>query len=648
MCGLTGFIAPAASSEDLSRDVRRMRDALVHRGPDDAGEWIDADAGVALGFRRLSILDLSAAGHQPMVSRSGRYVATLNGEIYNFEELRRELDGAWRGHSDTEVMLAAFDAWGVEAALQKFIGMFAIALWDRTSRRLMLIRDRMGVKPLYYGLAGSTFMYASELKALRQHPHFEGRIDRGALHLYLRYLYVPAPWSIYEGISKLMPGTMLTFDPSTRTIVTTTYWSAREAALRGVADRFEGTEEEASHELETLLRDAVRLRMVSDVPTGVFLSGGVDSSLVAALMQAQSDAPVRTFAMGFTDASYDEAPFAAAVARHLGTNHTEMYVTPEDAMNVIPKLPAMYDEPFGDSSQIPTHLVAQLARQHVTVALSGDGGDELFGGYNRYFVGQTFLQRVAALPRSMRPAVGRTLTAIAPRAWHRVHKVARVLASDDRDAMYFELMSHWSDVVIGGSEHPIPLTDRESWPPLGDPIERMMYFDQLSYLPDDILTKVDRASMAVSVEVREPLLDHRLVEFAWRLPLAMKVRGAKGKHVLRRVLDRYIPRPLIERPKMGFGMPLDAWLRGPLRDWAESLLDESTMRAQGWLNPKPIRAKWEEHINGNGDWKHYLWALLMLQSWLSNERAASTSSADTPGSNERSASPIAGSSRDAG
>jgi asparagine synthase (glutamine-hydrolysing) len=471
-------------------------------------------------------------------------------------------------------------------------------------------------------------VYASELKALRRHPHFERRIDRGAIEMYLRYTYVPAPWSVYEGISKLMPGTMLTFDPATRAIETTTFWSAGEAATRGITDRFCGTEEEASHELEHLLRDAVRLRMVSDVPIGLFLSGGVDSSLVAALMQAQNDAPVRTFTLGFTDASYDEAPFAAAVARHLGTNHTEMYVTPEDAMGVIPKLPAMYDEPFADSSQIPTHLVAQMARQRVTVAL--------FGGYNRYFIGQKLFHRLAALPRPVRPLFGHIVTSVSPRAWdrilapvlrqrrpgERIHKVARVLAAGDPDAMYFELVSHWSSVVIGGGTEPLtPLTDRGSWPPLEDPIERMMYFDQISYLPDDILTKTDRASMCVSLEVRAPLLDHRLVEFAWTLPLSMKVRGAKGKHVLRRVLDRYVPRPLIQRPKMGFGIPLEAWLRGPLRDWAESLLDESAMRVQGLLDPKPIREKWDEHLAGKRDWKHHLWAVLMLQSWLSCDAA---------------------------
>lgn len=596
MCGLTGIVAADATRDELAGNVRRMSDALVHRGPDDAGEWIDAASGVALGFRRLAVIDLSPAGHQPMASPSGRYVATLNGEIYNFEQLRRALEVPWRGHSDTEVMLAAFEAWGVREALQRFIGMFAIAVWDRSERRLHLIRDRMGVKPLYYGCIDNAFVYASELKALRQHPRFDGRIDRDALQLLLRYTYIPAPRSIYQGISKLMPGTMLTFDPATQTIETTAYWSVYDAALRGIEHRFRGSEEEASHELETLLRDAVRLRMVADVPLGVFLSGGVDSSLVTALMPA----PVRTFTIGFTEKAYDEARFAAPVARHLGTDHTELYVTPEDVVSVIPKLPSMYDEPFADTSQIPTYLVARMARQHVTVALSGDGGDELFGGYKRYLIAH----RLAVIPRSLRPILGRMLGAVRP------GKLARVLLSKDPDALYFELMSHWP----AGGETPLrqPPGRRRST------VERMMFFDQLSYLPDGILTKVDRASMAVSLEAREPLLDHRLVEFAWTLPLSMK----RGKRLLRRVLERYVPRPLVDRPKMGFGIPLEAWLRGRLRDWAESLLDESVLRAQGLLDPKPVREKWEEHLRGRKDWKHHLWAVLMLQAWLANERGA--------------------------
>lgn len=641
MCGLTGFVAQGGSGDRVDT-VRRMCDAIVHRGPDDSGEWTDAACGVALGFRRLAIIDITPAGHQPMVSAPGRYVATFNGEIYNFEDLRGELRAAglapeFRGHSDTEVMLAAFEAWGVEASVKRFNGMFAIAVWDRERRRLHLIRDRMGVKPLYYGFAGQTFLYGSELKALRQHPDFQGRIDRGALDLYLRYMYVPAPFSIYEGIRKLLPGTILTLAPETKRTETTVYWSPKEAALHGAAHRFRGSEADASRELETLLRDAVRLRMVADVPLGVFLSGGVDSSVVAAMMQAESSVPVKTFTVGFTEAAYDEAPFAAAVARHLGTDHTELYMSEDDVMDVIPKLPLIYDEPFADSSQIPTHLVAMLARRHVTVSLSGDGGDELFGGYHRYFLGQQLFRQLSRVPAMLRPVIGRALTAFPPRFWdrllaaaapilpallrqprpgERIHKVARVLAANDPDAMYFELVSHWSGIVKDAGSVEAPVSKRQEWPALADPVERMMYFDQISYLPDDILTKVDRASMAVSLEAREPLLDYRLVEFAWTLPLSMKVHGGKGKHVLRQVLDRYVPQSLIERPKMGFGLPLDTLLTGRLRDWAESLLDPATIRGQGFLDAAPIRAKWDDHLAGKGEWKQYLWAVLMLQAWL--------------------------------
>ena len=565
MCGLTGFVTHAASEEQMRSALRAMRDALAHRGPDDAGEWIDAAACAAIGFRRLAIIDLSPAGHQPMLSHSGRYVVTLNGEIYNFEKLRRELRAEWRGHSDTEVMAAAFDAWGIEAAVKRFNGMFAIAAWDRQERRLHLIRDRMGVKPLYYGFAGSVFLYGSELKALRRHPEFDARVDRRAVALYLRYMVVPAPSTIYAGISKLMPGTILTFDPATRGATTAEYWSARDAAARGAQNRFRGSEEEASRELEALLRDSVRIRMVADVPLGVFLSGGVDSSTVTALMQAESRAPVRSFSIGFEDEAFNEAHHAAAVARHLGTSHTELTLTERDALEVIPRLPSMYDEPFADSSQIPTHLVAALARKHVTVALSGDGGDELFGGYRRYFIGQRLLRAFELIPAPLRPVAGLALGWV-PES--RVRKVARMLRANDPDRLYDELVSHW----------PTPEKSVIAEPPLDDAVERMMYFDQVSYLPDDILVKVDRASMAVSLEAREPLLDYRLVEFAWTLPLSMRVRAGQGKPVLRRVLYRYVPAELIERPKMGFGIPLERWLRGPLRAWAESLLDAKSLR----------------------------------------------------------------------
>jgi asparagine synthase (glutamine-hydrolysing) len=643
MCGLTGFVASSASTADeLSGTLRPMCEAIAHRGPDDSGEWIDPELGVALGFRRLAIIDVSPAGHQPMVSASGRYVVTFNGEIYNFEALRTELHEAglapvFRGHSDTEVMLAAFEAWGVEESVPRFNGMFAIALWDRKLRRLYLMRDRMGVKPLYYGVAGRTFLYGSELKALRRHPDFDGTIDRGALGLYFRFLYVPAPYSIYEGIRKLMPGTILTFDPATREMETTTYWSVADAAARGMEHRFQGSEEDASREAEALLRDAVRIRMIADVPLGTFLSGGIDSSLVTALMQAESSTPVRTFTIGFTETDYNEAPYAAAIARHLGTDHTELYMTPDDVVNVIPKLTAMYDEPFADSSQIPTHLVAMLARRHVTVSLSGDGGDELFGGYTRYFIGQRLFRRLAALPAWTRPAIGRALASLSPRGWdrllslgrpllpsslrqanpgHRIHKVARVIAANDLDAMYFELVSHWSNLVLQAVDAEAPVTSQAARLQIKDPVERMMYFDQISYLPDDILTKVDRASMAVSLESREPLLDYRLVEFAWTLPLSMKVQNGVGKRVLRSVLDRYVPKELIDRPKMGFGIPLESLLRGRLRDWAESLLDPSTMRAQGFLDTAMVQARWKDHLDGKDQWKFYLWGVLMFQAWL--------------------------------
>jgi asparagine synthase (glutamine-hydrolysing) len=647
MCGLAGFVSGGAETADALRSsVRRMCGALVHRGPDDAGEWIDAPNGVAIGFRRLAIIDLSPAGHQPMPSASGRYVATLNGEVYNFEALRQTLQRAgrapaFRGHSDTEVMLAAFDAWGVEDAVRRFNGMFAIAVWDRDLRRLSLVRDRLGVKPLYYGFAGRTFLYGSELKALRRHPEFAAGIDRAALQLYLRFTYVPAPRSIYQGIAKLMPGTILSFDPESRAVETTVYWSAREAAMAGTTRRFEGSEEEAADAVETLARDAVRLRMVADVPLGVFLSGGIDSSLVTALMQAQSAVPVRTFSIGFAEAEYDESAYARDVAAHLGTCHTALDVTPQDAVDVIPGLASMYDEPFADSSQIPTHLVAALARRSVTVSLSGDGGDELFGGYRRYLIGARLFRSASFLPAAMRRTIGRLLTALPPPAWdralgaggswlspslrppragERIHKVARALTAADPDAMYFELVSHWNGLVVDGGAAGARVEWRDTVPALRDPVERMMFFDQISYLPDDILAKVDRASMAVSLEVREPLLDYRLVELAWTLPAAMKVRAGIGKPVLRRVLRRHLPAALVDRPKMGFGMPLDRWLRGRLRDWAESLLDAAAIRNEGWLDEIQIRDKWRAHLDGNGQWQYHLWAVLMFEAWLREQR----------------------------
>jgi asparagine synthase (glutamine-hydrolysing) len=626
MCGLTGFLGVPQSPDLLRATVRAMSDAIVHRGPDDSGECIEAEHGLALGFRRLAIVDLSEAGHQPMTSASGRFVMVFNGEVYNYEAIRAELRQAglaprFRGHSDTEVMLAAFEAWGVEESVRRFIGMFAVALWDRHERVLHLVRDRMGVKPMYYGFAGSTFLFGSELKALRRHPDFNRAIDRNAVAAYLRSLYVPAPLSIYEGIYKQMPGTIVTLRAGTRDVQTRTYWSAAGAAEQGVANRFRGTEEEAAQSLDVLLRDAVALRMVADVPLGVFLSGGVDSSLVTALMQAQASQPVKTFTIGFEEGAYDEAKYAAAIAKHLGTAHTELYVTPADALNVIPLLPGMYDEPFADSSQIPTFLVSKMARQYVTVSLSGEGGDEVFGGYRRYFEGQRLLRTFGRVPSPLRRLIGRAVLATPRGAWDRVmkqggtqmQKLGRALSLRDLGDLYFELVDHWPNIVPGAAGMRRPVAH------LNDPVERMMLLDQITYLPDDILAKVDRASMAASLEAREPLLDHRVVELAWTLPLSMKVSGGQGKRILRRVLDRYVPRELIERPKMGFKVPIDAWLRGPLREWAEDLLSERKLAEHGLVDVQAVRRAWR----GGGASADQLWAVLMLQAWLETGAPAS-------------------------
>jgi asparagine synthase (glutamine-hydrolysing) len=628
MCGLTGFLGPSRPATELRATVRRMSDAIVHRGPDDSGAFIDAANGLGLGFRRLAIVDLSEAGHQPMLSASGRYVIVFNGEVYNYEAIRRELlsEGVapeFRGHSDTEVMLAAIEAWGLERAVKRFIGMFAFALWDTRERVLHLVRDRMGVKPMYYGFSRGTFFFGSELKSLRRHPDFEGNVDRSAVAAYLRFLYVPAPLSIYKGICKQTPGTIVTLTAGATDVRTTTYWSAQEAAERGVRERFRGNEKEAIDELDSLLRDAVALRMVADVPLGVFLSGGIDSTLVTALMQAQAAQPVKTFTIGFSEGAYNEAEYAATIARHLGTAHTELYVTPREAMDVIPKLPRMYDEPFADSSQIPTYLVSLMARQYVTVSLSGEGGDEVFGGYRRYFEGQRVLRTFGRVPGPLRRAIGRGISAIPPRRWDRLlawrqpqagtqmTKLARVLGARSLDDFYWDVVSHWpANIVRDASAPALPSTR------LSNPVERMMLLDQLTYLPDDILAKVDRASMAASLEAREPLLDHRVVELAWSLPPEMKVRGGTGKKILRDVLDRYVPRPLIDRPKMGFKVPIDTWLTGPLRGWAEELLDEKHLREQALLDVAAVRNVWNDFVQGRTRQQDHVWAMLMLQAWM--------------------------------
>lgn len=648
MCGISGFWnQPQQFKQDeLIRIIQSMSDTLQHRGPDDRGIWVNAERGIALGHRRLAIVDLSPEGHQPMLSANSRYVIVFNGEVYNFLELREQLGKLghkFRGHSDTEVMLAAFSEWGVERAVKSFNGMFAFALWDQQEQTLYLGRDRLGEKPLYYGWVENTFLFSSELKALKVYPDFRGEINRDAITLYLRHNYIPAPYSIYQGIYKLPPATILTLHDTTQLAQPKSYWSAKIAVEEGVNNPFLGSEIEAIQQLDHLLRDAVGLRMIADVPLGAFLSGGIDSSTVVALMQAQSSQPVKTFSIGFYEKKYNEAQYAKAVAQHLGTDHTELYVTPEEARAVIPQLPSLYDEPFSDSSQIPTFLVSQLARQQVKVSLSGDGGDELFTGYKRYFLGRSIWQKIGWMPEGWRQLAASALTSLSPHTWDeafsilkpllpnrlqrhflgdKLHKLAEVMSVPNPEIMYRSLVSHWkypADVVIGASEPLTHLSNEQSWANVANFIQQMMYLDTVTYLPDDILVKVDRASMGVGLEARVPLLDHRVVEFAWKIPLSLKIRNNRGKWLLRKVLHQYVPKKLIERPKMGFGVPIDRWLRLELRDWAEDLLDEHRLKQEGFFNPQPIRQKWEEHLSGDRNWQSYLWDMLMFQAWLERQ-----------------------------
>jgi asparagine synthase (glutamine-hydrolysing) len=640
MCGVTGFWSRLPLRKDEAYPVlERMTAALVHRGPDDGGVQFEEASGVGLGHRRLSILDLSPQGHQPMASVTGRFVISFNGEVYNFAELRAELERAglapaFRGRSDTEVMLAAIEAWGLEAALRKFVGMFAFALWDRTERRLHLVRDRLGIKPLYYGHTAQGLCFGSEPKSLVAFPGWSGEVDREALGSFLLRGYVPAPRSIYAAASKVPPGVVVTFTaPSEEGRSEARYWSAAETVVAGIHEPFKGSLAEAEAELDRLLREAVKLRMISDVPLGAFLSGGVDSSTVVALMQAQSQRPVHTFSIANETADYDEAPAAARVAAHLGTKHTALTVTGKDALALIPSLPGVYDEPFADSSQLPMLLVSKLARRDVTVALSGDGGDELFGGYNRHFWGPALWYVQAATPGFLRAAASRALTDRPPVFWDsvygklrgvlpqmrlagaRAHKLGRMLEARSYDDLYRKLTTQWAVAPLLGAP---PDWDRKLFwtePPLDGLAHQFMYRDTVSYLPDDILAKVDRATMSVGLEAREPLLDHRVLAFAWSLPLRWKVRPGRGKHILRQVLGRYVPESLIEGPKMGFGVPLGDWLRGPLREWAESLLSEACLAQDGELDPAPIRAAWEVHLSGERPGEHMLWNVLMYQAW---------------------------------
>lgn len=616
-----------------------MADALAARGPDSSGVWLDENNGVALAHRRLSVVDLSYAGHQPMHSPCGRYVLVYNGEIYNHQELRVDLEREnggfdWRGQSDTETLLAALRHWGVAGALARANGMFAFALWDASDRTLFLARDRMGEKPLYYGRSGDTFLFGSELKALTAHPSWQGQLDRDALALYMRYKAVPAPWSIYKGIHKLPPASYVAIREQGGGInPPTSYWSLRGVADDGVAAPHQEPEQLLS-ELDDLLRDSVRRRMVADVPLGALLSGGYDSTTVASVMQAESAQPVNTFSIGFAEAAYDEAIHARAVADHLGTKHTELYVTPEDALSVIPKLPTIYDEPFAGSSQIPTFLVSQLARQSVTVALSGDGGDELFGGYNRHVMGPKVWGRMRHFPGVGRRALAQAIRGLSstervagdhlpgrsrvPQLGVKLDKLGRALGACSDVDFYRELRSLWKqpEQLVLGAEEPEGLLERPSqWPAAESLLDLMRFWDMATYLPDEILTKVDRATMAVGLEARVPFLDHRLVEFSWRVPREYMVRDGQGKWLLRQYVHRHVPREIMERPKQGFGVPIGEWLRGPLKEWAESLLSEQKLRAQGIFNPRLIRNSWESHLKGKRQNQYELWAVLMFQAW---------------------------------
>ncbi len=656
MCGIAGIISASRIEAD---SLSKMIAPLAHRGPDDQGIWIDRDAGIGLGHRRLSIVDLSPQGHQPMISSNGRYVLSYNGEIYNHDALRAELGAAsagiaWRGHSDTETLLECIAAWGLRAALGKSVGMFALALWDKEERRLHLARDRFGEKPLYYGWVGGDFVFASELKAIRTHPRFDNDIDRDALRLLAARTYIPAPLSIYRRIYKLMPGSILSLAPEAvstpldrapgegqgqRGIALEPYWSYRKAIRDGLADPI-ADETEALERLEAALASAIKGQSVADVPVGAFLSGGIDSSSVVALYQKYSPIPVRTFSIGFEEAGYDEADHAGAVARHFGTVHDELYMTVKDARDVVPLLPAMYDEPFADSSQIPTHLVSRFTRQQVTVALTGDGGDELFGGYTRHFLAPQLWSKLNLLPGIVRRPLGVALSHLRPGMWNfgarllgrstpphfgaKVQKALR-LAGTARtfDDVYESFLDEWSQEaspVRGGTTRNDVGFDLD---PALDAVDaiRVMYCDGTSYLPDDILCKVDRAAMAVSLETRVPFLDHRVAALAARIPIGMKISGGEGKRILRKLLYREAPRKLFERPKAGFAVPVGEWIRGPMRDWAETLLDPGLIRQQGFFDAEAITRRWRQHLRGERDATRTLWAILMFQAWLAETHA---------------------------
>ena len=646
MCGINGFYSKSSST--FNNVIVKMNLAISHRGPDSNGTWTDKNSGIVLGHQRLSIIDLSVAGNQPMQSNSGRFVLTYNGEVYNHLEIRQELEKNnskinWRGNSDTETLLEAIDFWGVEVTLKKTVGMFAFGVWDKKNRSLTLVKDRMGEKPLYFGWQGEgdnkVFLFGSELKGLKVHPEFNGEINRDSIALQLRHNCIPAPYSIYKNIYKLLPGHYLQLNENDlkKGLLSSQkpYWSVTECAIDGNNNQLKLGESNIQKNLKTHLKSTIKQQMISDVPLGAFLSGGIDSSTIVALMQSQSNYPIKTFTIGFNESDYSEAQYAKKIAKHLGTDHTELYVPPKTAMEVIPKLPMMYDEPFSDSSQIPTFLVSQLAKQQVKVALSGDGGDELFCGYNRYVMSKKFWNTFRLMPLNLRKYIAHGIQSISPKNLSRIskfmpglnqystfgdkmHKGANVLKAKSLYNLYYMLCSHWqnpTDVVINSKEPGTLLTEFKAELTGLNSQQQMMARDLTTYLPDDILVKVDRAAMASSLETRVPFLDHKLIEYVWKIPHSLKFRNGQGKWVLRQILNQYVPENLTERPKMGFGVPIDSWLRGPLRDWAENLLNERKLQQEGFFNPKLIRDKWAEHLSGNKNWQSDLWDILMFQAW---------------------------------
>jgi len=647
MCGIIGFYSKSSST--FNNAILKMTSAISHRGPDSSSIWQDQSSGIVFGHQRLSILDLSTAGNQPMESNSGRFIITYNGEIYNHLQIRQELkrinlNTKWKSNTDTETLLEALEFWGIEKALKKSVGMFAFSLWDKKNRTLYLARDRMGEKPLYFGWQGKgvnkVFIFGSELKALKAHPEFSREINRDAITLQLRHNYIPDPYSIYKDIHKLLPGHYLKLtenDLTTNKLPTPKiYWSLIKSAIYGKNNELNLNQENIQNDLEKRLKFSVKQKMISDVPLGAFLSGGIDSSTIVALMQSQSNYPIKTFTIGFNEYDYNEANYAKKIAKHLGTDHTELFFSPKKALEVIPKLPTIYDEPFSDNSQIPSFILSQLTKQHVKVALSGDGGDELFCGYNRYISTSNWSKKFHSIPISLRKSIANAAKVISPDNWnklfkllpalnqkinfgHKIHKGANALEADTLLDLYYVLSSHWqnpSEVVLN-SEEPITYSSNlKTELSMFNNYQKMMILDLINYLPNNILVKVDRASMASSLETRVPFLDHELIEYVWKIPHGLKLKNGKGKWILRQVLNKYVPKNLTERPKMGFGIPLANWLRGPLKDWAENLLDEKRLTQESFFNPKLIREKWNEHLSNKKNWQYDLWNILMFQAWI--------------------------------